>query len=679
MMTPDYASPEQILGDPVTVASDVYSLGTVLYELLTGARPHRIERCTPLALERAICLDPVLAPSVAAAADRALARRLKGDLDNIILCAIQKEPARRYASVELLAEDLQRFLEHRPVTARPDSTAYRIGKFIRRNRLSVALGAVATLAVLTGAVVARQQAIVAHQHFQDVRKLASAFVFDVEDAVRPLPGSTRVRQLIARTGVEYLNRLSRSSARDWNLKRELASAWVRIGTVQGGENSSNLGDPGAALISFGNAGQLLDEVLRHDPSDAKAAFDRMKLFYEMSDLQWTLGRYKEAITSAEAGLRLAESRMSADAKDFETMRYAGLLHLALVRLHQQDGNLNAAEAEAAAGSRLVHLAAQASPDNRDTQLSLSELAARVGNVEAYRRRQDAALASYRSGVTVLEGLCRRYPQDTLIRHDLMIAYSHVGDTLGNFNLHYKNPSDLPGAFQAYAKMAEQAKFLYDADPADVRALADYGISLMRVGRVTAPAGPLRRATLERSLGLLNRAAAATPGNRMIATHIVWLDNELGEYAAAIVKAEASVGGKSVDLAMVLLLEKAVRGLSEAQARHRQREDALATLDHSMRWARSTNASGPQTSTTLILTAHAWQTSGSVYKILAGAETGERASEDRETARASYSKALAAWQKLEQAGTTLAPIESERKDAERALAPGGLESKRRSER
>jgi hypothetical protein len=130
----------------------------------------------------------VTPPSVAAAGDGALARRLKGDLDNILLRAMQKEPARRYASVDLLADDLQRFLEHRPVNARPDSTGYRIGKFVRRNRGAVTLSAAAALAVLTGALVAWQQARIAHQRFQDVRKLATTFVFDVEDAVRPLPG-----------------------------------------------------------------------------------------------------------------------------------------------------------------------------------------------------------------------------------------------------------------------------------------------------------------------------------------------------------------------------------------------------------------------------------------------------------------------------------------------------------
>jgi serine/threonine protein kinase len=148
MITPDYASPEQIVGDPVTIASDIYSLGVVLYELLTGERPHRIEKTTPLAVERAICLEPTVTPSAAVRGNPALSKRLAGDLDTIILCAMQKEPERRYTSVEQLAEDMRRHLDHRPVLARPDSLSYRAGKFIRRNRVSLTLAALVAVAAV---------------------------------------------------------------------------------------------------------------------------------------------------------------------------------------------------------------------------------------------------------------------------------------------------------------------------------------------------------------------------------------------------------------------------------------------------------------------------------------------------------------------------------------------------
>jgi hypothetical protein len=137
--TPDYASPEQIVGDAVTIASDVYSLGAVLYQSLTGVKPHRIGDAGPLAIERAICLEPTLPPSQAVRNNPVLARRLVGDLDMIVLRAMHKQPERRYVSAEHLAADLRRHLDHLPVAARPDSPAYRAGKFIRRHRVVTAM------------------------------------------------------------------------------------------------------------------------------------------------------------------------------------------------------------------------------------------------------------------------------------------------------------------------------------------------------------------------------------------------------------------------------------------------------------------------------------------------------------------------------------------------------------
>src|SRR5207253_2282236 len=108
--------------------------------------------------------------------------------------------------------------------------------------------------------------------------------FDVEQAARELPGSRPVRQLIARTGLEYLDNLSRSSQRDWELKRELATAYLRIGELQGGTGTSNLGDPAGAAESFRNAEALLDEVLQHSPADRKAALDRLLVAHRVSNL-----------------------------------------------------------------------------------------------------------------------------------------------------------------------------------------------------------------------------------------------------------------------------------------------------------------------------------------------------------------------------------------------------------
>ena len=156
-LTPEYASPEQVRGEPLTTATDIYSLGVLLYELLTGERPYRVDRRSQKALEEAICERRPERPSTVAGAGRSgggppvradrLRRRLQGDLDNIVSKALRKEPARRYASVEGFAEDIRRHLAGHPVAARPDTWAYRTRKFLRRHRLAAASAAAVTLLV----------------------------------------------------------------------------------------------------------------------------------------------------------------------------------------------------------------------------------------------------------------------------------------------------------------------------------------------------------------------------------------------------------------------------------------------------------------------------------------------------------------------------------------------------
>jgi len=223
MGTPDYASPEQIVGDPVTPASDVYSLGAVLYELLTCALPHHIEQATPLALERAICLEPTTPPSEAVRKDHAQARRLAGDLDAIILCAMRKAPEQRYSSAEHLAEDLRRHLEHRPVTARPGSPRYRAGRFIRRNRGLVALTLAAVAAVMG---------------------IAGFTTYEA-----------RIRTQQAR----------RAIASERALKLELAEAYGRLGELQGGT--------AGAVRAYTTMIEITRTLWEADPFDARTLVD----------------------------------------------------------------------------------------------------------------------------------------------------------------------------------------------------------------------------------------------------------------------------------------------------------------------------------------------------------------------------------------------------------------------
>ena len=153
IMTPDYASPEQILGLPITTSCDVYSLGVLLYELLTGRRPHQLRNKRPSELERAVCEVTPPKPSTVVSEDTgvgyarpsAVGRKLAGELDNIVMMALRVKPEDRYGSVQQLSADLRRFLDGQPVVARGRSWGYLAAKFLRRNRVPVAI---ATLAVL---------------------------------------------------------------------------------------------------------------------------------------------------------------------------------------------------------------------------------------------------------------------------------------------------------------------------------------------------------------------------------------------------------------------------------------------------------------------------------------------------------------------------------------------------
>jgi eukaryotic-like serine/threonine-protein kinase len=275
MMTPDYASPEQLRGDAVSTATDVYSLGVLLYELLTGTRPFEPPR------------TPDSEPVRASLANHAL----RGDLENILAMAMHVEPARRYGSVEQFADDVRRHLSGHPVVARRDTFGYRATKFVRRNRLAVAAAIALVLVTSIAFAVTLRQKRIAERRFDEVRTLARSVVFELHDAIAPLPGSTPARELLVRRALFYLDNLARESSRNTELELELARAYLKIGDVQGLPYQANLGDTAGALRSYEKALTFAEAVRAREPEHREAllivadAHDRHGFVQERA-LEW---------------------------------------------------------------------------------------------------------------------------------------------------------------------------------------------------------------------------------------------------------------------------------------------------------------------------------------------------------------------------------------------------------
>jgi serine/threonine-protein kinase len=273
-LTTAYASPEQVRGDPIATASDIYSLGVVLYELLTGRPPFPPAENTPLALQRRICDEVPLRPSEAVAADREtrrglgppnrLARTLRGELDDIVMMALRKEPERRYASAEHLSDDLRRYLEHRPVLARPDSLGYRARKFIRRYHVSIAAAAVAAASLAIGTAGVVVQRGVAQEERDRARAAATV-------ATRERAKAERVSQ--------FLENMLGAADPSWYSTAERPGPQTTIGTI------------------FETAGRRVDAELANTP-DVRASILR------------TLGRANAALQRTDLAEQQLQSSLA---------------------------------------------------------------------------------------------------------------------------------------------------------------------------------------------------------------------------------------------------------------------------------------------------------------------------------------------------------------------------------
>jgi len=311
LMTPEYASPEQVRGERASTSSDVYSLGVILYELLSGQKPYRFRTRSITEILGVMTGPEPKKPSAAAGKERA--RLLTGDLDNVVQKAMARDVAQRYGSVEQLSEDLRRFLSGEPVLARPATAAYRVSKFVRRNRLAVGAAAALALSLVAGlaatawqARLAREQRDRAEKRFDEVRGLAKSVVFELHEAIKDLPGSNAARLVLVDKALEYYNSLAAEMPDDPVLRQEMGRSYLRIGDVQGLPTYPNLGQSQEAMASFRRSTALARLNVMACPDSMEYEGDHISARHRIGVMYLGIGKADSARMVTELNLRDAE-------------------------------------------------------------------------------------------------------------------------------------------------------------------------------------------------------------------------------------------------------------------------------------------------------------------------------------------------------------------------------------
>ncbi len=521
-MTPEYASPEQIRGESITTSSDIYSLGVVLYRLLTGHPPYRVDKTPPHEMAKTILeTEPerpstvlkreeeikdaegrsvhVTPESVAKARSEhpeALRRHLSGDLDNIVLKALRKDPARRYVSVAQFSEDIGRHLEGLPVIARKDTIGYRTSKFVRRHRIGVAAIAAIFFLLVAGMIattwqarVARVQRALADRRFEDVRALANSLLFELHDSIKDLPGSTPARKLLVTRALEYLDSLSREATGDVSLQRELAAAYLKVGDVQGQPRQANLGDRAGAEASYRKGLAIREALVAADPRNIDLRRELVVVYGKLSDLLGDRGNLAGAMEFSGKQMASVDEILAADPKNVS--------------------------------SRILYAT---------FRMDYGYKQAVIGN------DREGGLANLRQGSKLLAELAADRPQDKSVDRILSLSYSRTAGILKG------TPSARREALDLYGKALAVAQGLVRADPnnADYQRIVAY--DQFEMGSLRKDMGELSQAAMwdRQALASFEKLAAADPASPIYRQDLAVVSRQLGEVSTRMGNAESAI-------------------------------------------------------------------------------------------------------------------------------------------
>jgi hypothetical protein len=543
VMTLEYASPEQVRGEAITPASDIFSLGVVLYRLLADQGPYPAPTTSShYELTRAICDAEPLPPS-RLAGTRALRRRLAGDLDAVVLMALRKDPARRYGSADAFADDLFRHLEGLPVQARRGAWSYRAGRFVLRHKAAVGAALVANLALVAGIALAGYQAYEAHaqrdraeqqqrraeRHFASVRQLANIFIVDVDEAIRNLSGANPARKLVVDKALAYLQALSAESGNDPTLQVELAYGYRKVGDIQGMPYRSNLNDPNGALDSYRRGAALLEPMVfgrgERTPAYRRAQSELARAYESQGALLGSIGRAKEAVPLLQKAADVAADLAAAE---------PGIDHwLTLAKVQDQYSRV------------LLYL----------------------NDFPAYLRASDAAMKA-------LEAVLAQSP-----RHRSATAgLSNVHNNRGEY--HMQRADDAASARDAlaeYEKSMLLLKPLHEADADDMFIAGQYAGRLTNIASALNALHEDKHAgeVLSEAIAVLDTITARDPGDEDARSTLALAHGHLGTNHLRLGNPSAALQEGRRAEAIYLALSEAARNATETLAGQRDNYHAMA--------------------------------------------------------------------------------------------------------
>jgi non-specific serine/threonine protein kinase/serine/threonine-protein kinase len=496
-LTPAYASPEQLRGDQLTTASDIYSLGVLLYEMVCGRRPYEPDPGNPLGILAKIASARPPRPS-----EITSLAGVQQDLDAIILKSIQMRPENRFITANQFAQDVARYLNHQPVSACPDTAFYHSRKFLRRNRVAVAVGLLAAASLLGGVVAssllakrAEMERQRAEARFQDVRQLASSLIFDLDADLAKLPGATGVRGKLVERALEYLDRLSNESSGDPQLQRELAAAYERLGDVQGRPNVANIGNSALALECYRKALSIREALASTGTPSADIKADIAQTYQRLSSLQKLMGDYRMGLQYDRDALRMNQEMLALDPDNMEFRRKVASSYTALgsglSQVADWDGALESRRQALRMFEEIVAAGSQDPEDKRGLCLAHR----RLGGILLMKKDAREAEYHFRKALSLSQEMIRENASDARNLNDVAASAMSLGGLL------YDN-GQYQEAMERYSQAIRIHEDLAAIDPLDARNRSLLASTIYRLARTMIAAGnpsaalPLVRRTLE---------------------------------------------------------------------------------------------------------------------------------------------------------------------------------------